>query len=70
MTYSTLPMPPQERIVLETDAPFLTPVPFRGTINKPGYVREIAASLAGKMGVDISQIAEQTTQNVTKLFHL
>ena len=70
MTYSTLPMPPLERIVLETDAPFLTPVPFRGTINKPGYVREIAASLAGKMGVDISQIAEQTTQNATKLFHL
>ena len=37
-TYSTLPLPPLERILLETDAPFLTPTPFRGIINEPWYM--------------------------------
>ncbi len=69
-TYSTLPLPPLEKIVLETDAPFLTPVPFRGTINKPGYVRNIAAYLAEKLGVAEVNIAEQTTQNARQLFQL
>lgn len=70
MTYNTLPIPPLDRILLETDAPFLTPAPFRGTINKPGYICEIAASLAEKTGVTVSTIAEQTTQNANQIFHL
>ena len=69
-TYSTLPLPPLEKMLLETDAPFLTPVPFRGTINKPGYVRDIAAYLADKLGVATEIIAEQTTKNVRELFNL
>lgn len=69
-TYSTLPTPPLERTLLETDAPFLTPEPFRGTINEPAYIREIAAFLATKLGVSEQIIAEQTTQNVQNLFRL
>lgn len=69
-TYTTPPLPPLEKMLLETDAPFLTPVPFRGTINKPGYVREIAAYLSEKLGVAEDKIAEQTTTNAKQLFHL
>lgn len=69
-TYSTLPLPPLEKMLLETDAPFLTPEPFRGTINKPGYVRNIASYLAEKMGVAEVNIAEQTTKNARQLFQL
>lgn len=69
-TYTTMPLPPLENMVLETDAPFLTPVPFRGTMNKPGYVRNIASYLAGEMGVEEKFIVEQTTKNARELFHL
>ncbi len=69
-TYSTLPLPPIEKMLLETDAPFLTPVPYRGTMNKPGYIRDIAAYLADKMGVAENIIAEQTTNNAHRLFHI
>lgn len=69
-TYTTPPLPPLEKIVLETDAPFLTPNPFRGTINKPGYIRNIAEYLAGKLGVAEVNIVEQTTQNARQLFQL
>jgi len=69
-TYTTIPLPPLENMVLETDAPFLTPVPFRGTMNQPGYVRFVASYLAGKMGVEEKIIVEQTTKNARELFHL
>ena len=49
-TYSTLPTPPLDRILLETDAPFLTPAPFRGIINESAYIREIAMWLSEKLG--------------------
>ncbi len=70
MTYTTPPLPPLERILLETDAPFLTPVPFRGTINKPGYVKQIAAYLATKLEVTELEIAEQTTKNARQIFKI
>lgn len=69
-TYTTTPLPPLENMLLETDAPFLTPVPFRGTMNQPGYVRFVAAYLAGEMGVAEENIVEQTTKNARKLFKL
>ena len=69
-TYSTLPTPPLERILLETDAPFLTPKPFRGIINEPGYVYEIATWLAQKLALHINLIEEETTKNARKLFEL
>lgn len=69
-TYSTLALPPLEKMLLETDAPFLTPVPFRGTINTPGYVRCVAAYLAEKLGVAEDNLVEQTTKNARQLFQL
>lgn len=69
-TYTTNPLPPLEKMVLETDAPFLTPIPFRGTINKPGYVKTIATYLAEKLGVAEANIVEQTTQNARNIFQV
>lgn len=67
-TYSTLPTPPLERILLETDAPFLTPVPFRGIINECAYIRNIAEWLAAKLSISFDVIEEATTQNAEQLF--
>lgn len=69
-TYSTLPTPPIERILLETDAPFLTPKPFRGIINEPAYVPAIAEWLAAKLGLDYQIIERETTKNAEELFHI
>jgi TatD DNase family protein len=67
-TYSTLPTPPLERILLETDAPFLTPEPFRGIINEPAYIRKIAEWLSRKIGQEYQVIEVETTKNARKLF--
>lgn len=67
-TYTTTPLPPLEKMLLETDAPFLTPYHNRDTMNVPGNVQEIAAFLSGKLGVAETIIAEQTTHNATQLF--
>lgn len=69
-TYSTLPTPPLDRILLETDAPFLTPKPFRGIINEPAYVSAVALWLAAKLGLDHKIIEEETTKNANQLFKL
>ena len=67
-TYSTLPTPPIERILLETDAPFLAPVPFRGETNEPAYIYNIAEWLAGKLEISPEEVAKQTTKNAQDLF--
>jgi TatD DNase family protein len=59
---------PLERLVLETDAPFLTPVPFRGKINEPKNIRLIAEFLSGKRGENLSDFTKQTTLNTRNLF--
>ena len=59
---------PLDRILLETDSPYLTPVPFRGKRNESSYIPHIAAKLAELAGKDIEEIAEITTQNAEKLF--
>ncbi len=59
---------PLERILLETDSPYLTPVPFRGRRNESGYIPHIAAKLAELTGKAIGEIAAQTTENASKLF--
>lgn len=69
-TYSTLPMPPIERIILETDAPFLTPEPFRGIINEPSYVPAIAKWLSTKLGLDYQIVERKTTENARQLFNI
>ncbi len=59
-----------ERVVLETDAPYLAPVPYRGKRNEPSYIPLIAQKLSEVMGVPIEGIAEITTNNAKKLFNL
>ncbi|MFS1539380.1 MAG: metal-dependent hydrolase [Candidatus Phlomobacter fragariae] len=63
-------MVPLERILIETDAPYLAPVPYRGKENQPAYVRNIAHFLAQLKGLDIEEIARATSQNFCDLFHL
>ena len=61
---------PLERVLLETDSPYLTPVPHRGKRNESGYIPFIAAKLSEQTGIPIEEIAETTTANATKLFGL
>jgi len=62
-------MAPADRILVETDAPYLAPVPRRGKRNEPAYVVETARKLAALRGVTEQQIAEITTQNFRRLTH-
>lgn len=61
---------PLDRILLETDCPYLTPVPFRGKRNESSYIPHIAARLSEILGKDIEEIAETTTANAEKLFRI
>ena len=69
-TYSTLPIPPIERIILETDAPFLAPIPHRGQTNQPAYIFEIATWLSNKLETSFEEIQDTTTKNAESLFKL
>ena len=59
---------PLDRIVLETDAPYLTPVPYRGKRNESTYIPIIAAKVAELKGVSLEEVAETTTNNAKTLF--
>lgn len=61
---------PAERLLFETDAPFLTPSPFRGKINEPAYVRLVAEYHAARRGLSLDEIADITTANARTLFTL
>lgn len=61
---------PRDRILVETDSPYLAPVPFRGKKNKPGNVASTAQCLADTLGVDISEVESFTTANAKRLFKL
>lgn len=58
---------PLERMLVETDSPFLAPVPYRGKPNEPAYVRHVAEFIARLRGIDIVELAEATTRNFFKL---
>lgn len=74
LTYKKSPLPqvlatvPLERIVLETDSPYLPPVPFRGKRNESAYIPYIAETLAQIYGCTVEKVAEVTTQNAERLF--
>lgn len=61
---------PLESIILETDAPYLTPKPFRGKICKPEYVKLTAAHLAELRGEPVEQVASVTSRNAQRLFNI
>lgn len=59
---------PLDRLLLETDSPYLAPMPYRGKPNEPGYVRYTAEYIANLRGISIESLAEQTTTNFFNLF--
>lgn len=59
---------PLERILIETDSPYLAPVPYRGKMNEPGYVAHVAEYIAQLKGVPVEEVAAQTSANFRKLF--
>ena len=61
---------PLEKLLVETDSPYLSPVPFRGRPNEPGRTRFVAEKLAEIHGVSLKIIADKTTENATELFNL
>lgn len=59
---------PLDRILVETDAPFLAPEPFRGKVNEPGYVKYTAMAVARARGITTTEVANATTENFFRLF--
>lgn len=59
---------PEDRLLVETDAPFLAPVPFRGKVNEPSYVSETAEVLAFVRGWSLAETKRRTTENFARLF--
>lgn len=59
-----------EQLVLETDAPFLAPVPYRGKRNEPSYIPLIVETIAGIKGITTEKVAEATTANAKQLFNI
>lgn len=61
---------PLERLLIETDSPYLAPTPFRGKMNQPGYVRYVAGHIAVLRGISVEEVAAATTANFFRLFSL
>jgi TatD DNase family protein len=59
---------PRERILIETDTPYLAPVPYRGRDNEPAYVIKVAELLATLWGISVEEVAEKTTANFERVF--
>lgn len=64
----TAKMVPMDRLLVETDSPFLAPVPHRGKTNEPAFVRHVANEIAALKGIGIDEVESQTTENFCKLF--
>lgn len=61
---------PLERMLVETDAPYLAPVPYRGKRNEPAYVRHVAAKVAELKGLPVDEVERQTLKNTRELFSI
>ena len=57
-------------MLIETDSPYLAPVPHRGKLNQPAYVKHVAAEIAMLRGISIDEVGRRTTENFTRLFKL
>jgi TatD DNase family protein len=60
---------PLEQMLVETDSPYLAPVPFRGKTNQPAYVRHVAEFIANLKDLEFDEVAKQTSKNYTNLFN-
>jgi TatD DNase family protein len=60
---------PLERMLVETDSPYLAPVPHRGKTNQPAFVRHVAEEIAHLRGISLEEVADATTRNFFRLFH-
>lgn len=65
---ATVRMVPLDRLLIETDAPYLAPIPFRGKRNEPAFISHTAAQVAELKGVSIAELADITTENFRRLF--
>ncbi|BBI99585.1 hypothetical protein FGKAn22_12780 [Ferrigenium kumadai] len=61
---------PLERILIETDSPYLAPVPHRGKLNQPAYVKHVAEEIAALRGITLAEVGQRTTENFFRLFEL
>ena len=61
---------PLERMLIETDSPYLAPVPFRGKTNQPAYVKHVAEGIAALRGIPVEEVAERTSENFFRLFRI
>jgi TatD DNase family protein len=59
---------PLDRLLIETDSPYLAPIPFRGKRNEPAFVKNIAEFIAGIKNISYEEIVSSTTKNFMKLF--
>lgn len=59
---------PLERMLIETDSPYLAPVPFRGKLNQPSYVKHVAEEIAKLRGIAVEEVGEVTSANFKRLF--
>jgi TatD DNase family protein len=61
---------PLERMLIETDSPYLAPVPYRGKLNQPAYVKHVAEEIALLRGISVDEVGQRTTGNFERLFKL
>lgn len=61
---------PLSHLLIETDAPYLAPMPYRGKQNEPGFLKETAAFIATLRGISLDELAQATTENARKLFKI
>jgi len=59
---------PLDRLLIETDSPYLAPVPYRGKLNQPAYVKHVAEEIATLRGISLEEIGLRTTENFARLF--
>ena len=67
---NVLPKIPQDKLIIETDGPYPTPMPHRGERNEPFYTTFVAQKMSELLEISLEKVKELTTQNALKLFHI